>query len=112
MSDDVVAETRQALANYERTADMGGALTGAFHLGCEARTLMPRLAAEIERLTEQLIDARVATVKSRVETWEACGAYAVGELYDHLGMSADGTDYDAYLADPRGFMRQTITEEQ
>lgn len=109
MSDDVVAKARQALANYEQTADMGGALTGAFHLGCEARTLMPRLVAEVERLTEQLIDARI-TITNRLMELRNYSSYPPNERHICAGMTPEA--FAAYLADPRGFMRQKIMEEQ
>lgn len=64
--------------------------------------------AEVERLTEQLTDIKLAEMKTRVARWNL-----TGPDYDSwavcLGMQKP--DVDAYLADPRGFVRQQIKDE-
>lgn len=61
------------------------------------------LDAEIERLTEQLIDARVAYTNERLHIGNRGRS-------DDFGMSTK--EYEHYRADPRGWMRQKITEDK
>lgn len=64
--------------------------------------------AEIERLTEQLIDARIAHINT-VMALRNYQSYPPNQRYYCAGMTPE--DFAAYLADPRGFVRQQIKDE-
>lgn len=65
------------------------------------------LRAEVERLTEQLIDARVAHINT-VMALRNSQAHPPSQRHHCAGMTPEA--FAAYLADPREFVRQQIKD--
>lgn len=65
------------------------------------------LQAEVDRLTEQLIDARIAHINT-VMALRNYQAYPPDERHICAGMTPEA--FAAYLADPREFVRQQIKD--